>query len=260
MTSNQIEAWALRSIQAAIDHQNCEDSLVEMKREWPTDHHKAARRIAAHANAAGGQPILWLIGVDEKGGMVTGADQNSFSDWWAQVRKHFESLAPHLRDLAVHCHGTSVAALHFETDRAPFLVNNPVGGTISWEVPWREGARTRTATRSDLIRMLTPQSPPPEIEVLEGWLRLSHLRDRTTDAWELVLELYIVPLSPAAVVFPFHHCDVEVAGPFCYQFSLPKTIIGGRSSASFGTKTTSFATSSSPTEASIAQPRSASEG
>jgi hypothetical protein len=47
-----------------------EDDLIEFKRTWIKPH-KAARRIAAHANAARGQDILWLIGVDPAGDLVT---------------------------------------------------------------------------------------------------------------------------------------------------------------------------------------------
>ena len=47
-------------------HQVEDDARVELKREWPTDRSRAARRIAGHANAAEGREIIWVIGVDEK--------------------------------------------------------------------------------------------------------------------------------------------------------------------------------------------------
>ncbi|PYS76160.1 MAG: hypothetical protein DMF66_16260 [Acidobacteria bacterium] len=47
-----------------------EDARVELKAAWPNDAYKAARQIAAHANPAGGEPILWVIGVDQKGEVV----------------------------------------------------------------------------------------------------------------------------------------------------------------------------------------------
>ncbi len=51
-----------------------------------------------------------------------------------------------------------VVAMLFETDRAPFVVKNPAYGTVggdpvSLEVPWREGATTRSARRRDLLRL-----------------------------------------------------------------------------------------------------------
>jgi len=73
MKPSQIEAWALNVIARVINGQPNEDSRVELKSEWiaPPD---AARRIAAHANAAFGDSILWIIGVDQCAGVVTGAD------------------------------------------------------------------------------------------------------------------------------------------------------------------------------------------
>ena len=64
MNSTQIESWALRIIDIVKKGQPNEDFLVELKRDW-IDKDKAARRIAGHANAARGENILWLIGVDD---------------------------------------------------------------------------------------------------------------------------------------------------------------------------------------------------
>jgi len=41
--------------------QPIEDTRVEVKAVWPSDSNYAARRIPGHANAAGGESILWLI-------------------------------------------------------------------------------------------------------------------------------------------------------------------------------------------------------
>lgn len=65
MNSRQIESWALRVIDCVKNGQPNEDFLVELKTEW-IDTKKAARIIAGHANAARGENILWLIGVNEK--------------------------------------------------------------------------------------------------------------------------------------------------------------------------------------------------
>ena len=45
----------------------------------------AARKIAGHANAARGEPILWIIGLDEDDHQVTGASDVELADWWAQA-------------------------------------------------------------------------------------------------------------------------------------------------------------------------------
>jgi hypothetical protein len=59
----EIEAWALKIVDAVKRNAPHEDSRVECKAEWIAPS-AAARRIAAHGNAAGGEPILWLIGLD----------------------------------------------------------------------------------------------------------------------------------------------------------------------------------------------------
>lgn len=84
MRNSEIERWSLDVIRRVEGQQPVEDSRVELKRAWPSDYPKTARRIAGHANAARGEPILWLIGVDETAG-VLGADYAEFSGWFSQV-------------------------------------------------------------------------------------------------------------------------------------------------------------------------------
>ncbi len=159
MTKQQIEAWALRVIaQVKQKHQN-EDAFVELKTEW-IDAQKAARRIAGHANSAHGEDILWLIGVDETSGPVS-LPTNDMANWLSQVCSHFNELPPEIIDLNIPVDGTTIVALLIQTDRAPFVVKNASygqqgGGPVELEVPWREGTRVRTATRANLISMLTP--------------------------------------------------------------------------------------------------------
>jgi len=72
MKSIELESWAFRVLEQAEKRMPAEDSTVEVKSEWP-DPTKTARRLAGHANASRGEPILWLIGVDEKQGLITGS-------------------------------------------------------------------------------------------------------------------------------------------------------------------------------------------
>lgn len=56
--------------------------------------------------------------------------------------------------------GPTVTALVFETNRAPFVVRNKHygqtnAGPIEREVPWREGTSIRSATRADLLMVLS---------------------------------------------------------------------------------------------------------
>jgi hypothetical protein len=157
-----IEAIALRAIESAEQHRPNEDSRVELKAEWPDDPQRAARRIAGHANSSRGEPIIWVIGVDELAG-VKGAAQNDLATWWPQIKAQFEGPIPALRDVLIHWKGATAVALCFETDQAPYLVKNPTygkGGPVQFEVPWRDGTSTRTATHSDLILLLSPLQRP----------------------------------------------------------------------------------------------------
>jgi hypothetical protein len=175
MNPSQIENWALSIVDRVKKKQPVEDNRVGLKSNW-IDPYDAARRIAGHSNSAGGEPILWLIGVDERAGTIIGADKNEMANWWPSVRAYFNDLVPSVIDLNIPSDGITVVALLFDTNRAPFLVKNPIfgkpnGGSVSLEVPWREGTATRSATRSDLIRLLVPLGQMPTVEVLTGYLR-----------------------------------------------------------------------------------------
>ncbi len=202
MTCAEIEAWALRVIDSVKGGASNEDSRVELKREW-IEPKKAARRLAAHANAAGGEPILWVIGVDQKSGVV-GAPQLELSNWWSAVQADFSELAPEMKDLVITADGHTVTALLFATDRAPFVVN-ATGGLL--EVPWREGTRTNSAKRSDLLRLLVPTLRVPTFEVLGAYFDVK--KEKIGSGESLVakinMKIYVVPADDRRVVFPVHH-------------------------------------------------------
>ncbi len=164
MTPGQIQAWALEVVAALADRRPVEDSLVELKGTWPDDHLKAARRIAGHANAAGGNAVLWLIGLDEKRG-VTGADRLDLANWWPKVQSCFGGTSPTVTDVNVTTdNGQTFVALYFDCASRPFVVSLPPGSTTERDVPWREGTRIRSATRSELIRLLRRAPRVGELE------------------------------------------------------------------------------------------------
>jgi hypothetical protein len=218
MKKYEIESWALNVIERVETRQPIEDFSVELKSIWP-EVQKAARRIAGHANAARGEPILWLVGVDEQKGAV-GATNMEMASWWSAVKAQFDGLAPSVTDLNIPVKGVTVVALLFETDRAPFVVKNPEGGTIQFEVPWRENTSIRSATRSDLIKLLSPFQKLPSIEVLSGRLTVDPVIQEAGAehrlAWDLELKLYITPKTGTRIVIPFHRCEAtfEVLGSF----------------------------------------------
>lgn len=186
-----------------------------MKAEWP-EANKAARRIAGHANAARGAPILWLIGVDEKEG-VRGAEVNELATWFPKIESHFDGLAPDHVDLNIPIDGRTVVALYFETERAPFVVRNVTfgqkgGGPVELEVPWRSGTSVRSARRSEMVRMLSPLSSSPELEVLAAQLETmpKHGSYRPTTQWELGLVLYLTAQPAARTIVPGHRYRVSM--------------------------------------------------
>lgn len=126
----EIEAWVLRVVDQVKNGQPNEDSRVELKAEW-IDPEKAARQIAGHANAARGATILWIIGLDEKKGVV-GADYNNLANWLPVVKSYFNELSPDIFELNVPSDGKTLVTLLIETDRAPYVVKNPKGGCVIW--------------------------------------------------------------------------------------------------------------------------------
>src|SRR5207249_28876 len=109
MRPAEIEAWARDVIDRVERHQPVEDVRVELKAAWP-DPVKAARRLAAHANASRGANLLWLIGIDEKGGVV-GVDFSELSTWRTKVNSEFDELSPDMTPLNVPVAGGTVVAV-----------------------------------------------------------------------------------------------------------------------------------------------------
>lgn len=160
-----VEAQVLEVIERIRRGQSVEDDLtVEVKAEaQPTQ--RIARRIAGHANAARGVPILWIMGVDEKraDAPITGSSID-LANWWPQLEAHFdERFAPPYQAVSIPVDGRTVLALDMETDRGPFVVKIPDSDLL--EVPYRGSTRIRSARRSDLLRMLTTAARRPRIEV-----------------------------------------------------------------------------------------------
>ena len=122
----QIEAWTLAIIDRVNSKSPIEVFRVELKSEWPQPQ-KAARQIAGHANAARGESILWLIGVDEDKG-VTGATHEELANWFVSIQAEFDGIAPSMIDINIPIDGKTIVALYFETDQAPYVVKNPSFG------------------------------------------------------------------------------------------------------------------------------------
>jgi hypothetical protein len=153
MTKQQLEYLVLQAADRIRNGQPHEDQLVELKRDWP-DPADAARQLAAIANAALGEPVVWIVGLHRTDGIVGAADQE-LANWWpAVVRRFDEGVAPELApnfNVPVSIQEpdgsewtVTVVALQFETDRAPYVVTCSTG-QVHREVPWRSATGIRRA-------------------------------------------------------------------------------------------------------------------
>lgn len=206
MRPRDIEIWAVQVLEQIDRHAPHETSLVELKADW-TDPEKSARRIAGHANAARGNEILWLFGVDEKLGIV-GTQPTNLATWYSDVRSHFDQgIAPEIIDVRVEWQAKQVFALGMMTDRAPYVVRNPRfgqqgGGAVALEVPWRQGTAVSSATRTQLLLILSASTKLPGVEVLES--QLAVVRDKDRESWNLSMLLYVTPATSDRVVIAGH--------------------------------------------------------
>jgi hypothetical protein len=210
----QIEARSLAVFDAVKSGHRVEDGLVELKADWP-DPQRSARRLAGHANSAHGEGILWLIGLDESRGVQPLSDVD-LAEWWAQVQTAFDRVTPILTDVVVHTEDGPIHALFFDTSLSPFVVKNnaygkPGGGSVECEVPWRDGTAVRSATRSNLIRLLSPVVHLPELEALSASvvLRIGDPAANEKYEWNFRLDLYVTPQVGTVVVFPVHRTKLE---------------------------------------------------
>lgn len=206
MDVRHLEALVLDLADRVRRGEPTEDSRVELKSEWPTDHAKAARRLAGHANEMRGQEIVWIIGLREK--EVVGAEREELANWWPSVKKHFDGIEPEL----LHCmnvpvDGGTVVALNFIADRPPYVVSRG-----DWmETPWREGTRVRSARRSDLIRMLAPIAAAPELEVIGGEVSVRPDREAPSGSlWFFHVEVYASLPFGERLSVPVHRCEYQI--------------------------------------------------
>ena len=157
---------------AAVDQirkgQQVETDFIECKREWPED--KKARQLAGSLNRAAGDPVIYIIGLDEKTGLVTDVSGIDVLNWWNQIVPKFDQTPPEIArhmDVVVDSSGEKVVALVFASDRAPYVVKTG-SANPSFEIPIREGSGTRSAHRDEILRMLMPTVKVPTAANLQG--------------------------------------------------------------------------------------------
>jgi hypothetical protein len=197
-----VELWAVRHLENWKRGTSAEDARVELKKCMPESVGRVARRIAGHANAAQGEPILWILGADEKEKTLQptpiAADSANF---WPQVWARFEGPHPDVLELQFEFADVPLVALGFTCDRVPYVVTTGIDGP-RYEVPWRQGTRIDSASRSQLLRMLLPAVQRPAVEV----------RRLSVDHTGIAVFFFVVPQTTAQVMLPLHAAILDRAG------------------------------------------------
>jgi hypothetical protein len=224
-TLNRVEA-----VQSGVSLPGSSDVHFAASRSWPGPPRIAARRLAAHANAARGRDLLWIVGLDSaKTGdaALTGADLSRFQAWLAGVSEFFDGMAPRIGGFRVPVGGNgkkkglSVVALHIETGRAPFVIRSKPGSNgkaPALETPWLDAdtGQVRSAGRMELVKLLSPLHDLPQFEILEAELsfyRNPHvsIASKATFRWSVDAAVYVMPRAEARSVIPLHRCRGGIA-------------------------------------------------
>ena len=200
------------------------DPYAAVFRSWPGPARSAARRLAAHANAARGRDVLWLIGLQSDGkpmAVKSASAHETLDAWLGKVVPFFDGLAPRVTGFNVPVGAPAgkgprrqVVALHIDTTRAPFVIRH--GG--SCEVPWLDGTAIRTAGRLELVKLLSPLEDLPQFEVLESELTFyknphAGIASKAAYRWTLDGSLYVMPRAEGRLVIPLHRCRGSVFTP-----------------------------------------------
>jgi hypothetical protein len=242
--THEIISWALRAIDQAKAGQPYEDSRVEFKSIW-IEPREAARHIAGHANAARGEPILWLMGVLPTG-EVSGVLAMELANWYPQVKSFFDESAPELIDVNITIGEVTVVAFLWNTEPAPFVFKTGRGDTPR-EVLYRHGTRNDAATRSQLIRILSPAVHSPIIELINGSLtitRIRNFRKKQLDRLDYAIDLDLFVVQPQAneSIFVRHRSEMSL------NLGSQKPILAGP--VFFQTRTHRFSSESAPVKGS----------
>jgi len=116
----------------------------------------------------------------------------------------------------------AVTALRFLTDRSPYVITGGgQDGALEREVPIRDGTRTRSARRDELLRLLLPAIAPPSAQLLSAKLHPRHFpqtegqRPGRTSIHLVATVFFQQPaLSTGAVMLPAHlmHARLDFDG------------------------------------------------
>lgn len=173
MRAIDLETRVLAAVERVRAGEKIENDLIECKRTWPTDN--KARQLAGSLNRAAGDPVIYVVGIDEKDGSIHDTSHTEILDWWNQIVGQFDQIPPEMiRHIDVPINATeSVVGIAFSSDRAPYLVKTG-SARPSLEIPMREGTGTRTARRDEVMRILAPALRVPAVTMLESTFSAGH--------------------------------------------------------------------------------------
>ncbi|SDW89712.1 hypothetical protein SAMN04487912_105280 [Arthrobacter sp. cf158] len=209
MRAIDLETRVLTAVEQIRKGQQVEHDFIECKRSWPQEN--KARQLAGSLNRAGGDPVIYIIGIDEDSGQIFDVSGTDVLDWWNQIGPQFDQTGPELirhMPVVINSDGEQVVALAFASDRAPYVVK--VGDSPKLEVPMREGTGTRSAKRDELLRLLIPAVSVPSTVMLKASFKLQ--RVETTIDWQQVVDfkpsgeirIYFEHNSSEPVTLPSH--------------------------------------------------------
>lgn len=265
MKNAELEVWVRSIVDRAMAGLPSEDSRVELKSEWPDNLPRAARQIAGLCNAARGTHVLWIIGVDEKARRVVPLPTYDRAAWWHGIHSQFDELSPEFHDLVVPTAHGEVVGLLFGAERAPYVVRNPAYGkadlqdAVEREVPWREGTRTRSARRGELLDLLVPILNLPDVELIDAVVRSGQEGTNFVGQYtgyrycDIEVTIFVTPRSDQPITVPFHTCRLGMVVPGVTPHFLAPTVTLNRYSAP-GVPVRSDEISSTPTEVRIRSP------
>lgn len=201
MTPSEIQARATAAIDRVRRGLPHEDQCVEMKGDW-IDPVKAARRFAALCNAARHEDVLIVVGV-KPDGTFSKCPPAELANWWAQVEACFDQQAPPMQNVLVPwADGNVAVALWLDSTFAPYVITS-TGCSHEREIPWREGNRTRTARRHEVLLTLARATQPPDVKILSASVDLL-VEDDGRRLIRIDGQIYVVPKASSQIVFPVH--------------------------------------------------------
>ncbi|MBF4996701.1 hypothetical protein IRT45_05970 [Nocardia sp. BSTN01] len=223
MNKIQLEIRVNEIVDYVVNGGKVEDDWTEAKGAWPEP--KNAGQLAGMANASGGHPILWIVGLSENRHKVIELDEDvDPNTWWMQIRAEFaHEVAPLLTVLRVATDHGPVFALQFETDQAPYLMKIQRSGWATTAVPWREGTGLRSATRAELLSILAPSAAVPNLDLIHADATLfgpAEAKIPEVGVLSLGGAILIDTLPGRHVLFPKHRYNVTVVAPTGERFEV----------------------------------------